>query len=181
MPPVSGSVRTSGWRQGSFVGCRDHRALLDESVDRVPEPVATPFRLVVVTQDCDLVRQPDIEPWVELVLCSEVATVEPLYRNGRNPRLLRVRPICPQEPAAWLEISIHDRFRIAKEKPVGLNPDKTARRADERHEEAMAAHADAMAAHKVQAEADRQRHIEAMAALDTHRQRSTYGARRSRP
>ena len=130
MPPVSGSVRAlreSGWRQGRFARHCDHRTLLDGSADRVPVSVPTPFRLVMVTQDCDLVREPDIEPWVELILCREVAKVEPLYLNGRNPRLLHLQPICSQEPAPWLEISIHDRFRIAKEKLTGLSADETVR------------------------------------------------------
>ncbi len=112
MPPAPEWVRAAAWRQGSLVRRGDHQALLTGSVDRVPELDETPFRLVVVTQDCDLAREPGIEP---------------LYLNGRNPRLLHIRPTSSREPIPWLEISIHDRFRVEKEALAGLSIDETAR------------------------------------------------------
>lgn len=91
MPPVSDLIRTAGWRQGSIANRADTKVLLAASVDKVPDRGEAPFRLVVVSQDCDLVREPGIEPFVELILCKEVPNAEPLYQNGRNPRLLHIQ------------------------------------------------------------------------------------------
>jgi hypothetical protein len=124
VPPVSDLIRTAGWRQGSIVGRADTEVVLAASVDQVPDRGVLPFCLVVVTQDCDLVQEPDIEPFVELILCKEVADAEPLYQNGRNPRLLHIQSIGLQEPASWLEISIHNRFRVQKEDLANLTADK---------------------------------------------------------
>ncbi len=127
MPSVSESIRASGWRQGSVVRRDDAGPMLAESIDQIPSADGEPFRLIVVTQDCDLVSEPHIEPFVELILCKEIAEVQPLYQNGRNPRLLHIKSIGSQGPAPWLEISIHDRFRVRKEALVNLNADAATR------------------------------------------------------
>ena len=57
------------------------------SVDRIPELGESIVRLVAVTQDCDLVQKPDIEPFVEFIVCRETEAAEPLYWYGRNPGL----------------------------------------------------------------------------------------------
>ena len=91
MPRVSDLVRAAGWRQGSIARPADTRALLIASVDRVPEPGESIVRLVAVTQDCDLVQEPGIEPFVEFVFCRETEAVEPFASavpkvrvNGRS-------------------------------------------------------------------------------------------------
>ena len=120
MPPVSELVRDAGWRQGSVIQSDDRQTALAASIDWTPDPDDVPFYLVVVTQDCDLVRELDVEPFIELVLCRRIDHVEPLYQNGRNPRLLHLPLTEPEERISWLEISIHDRFRICKESLVDL-------------------------------------------------------------
>ncbi len=130
MPSAAGSIRASGWRQGRFVGREDIRTLLARSIDQVLPRGKTPFRLVVVTQDCDLVQNADIEPFVELIPCMEITKAEPLYENGRNPRLLHIPSIRPPEPDQWLEISIHDRFRVRKEALADLSVDQSTRLKD---------------------------------------------------
>lgn len=124
MPPVSDLIRTAGWQQGSIANRADTEVLLAASVDKVPDRGEAPFRLVVVSQDCDLVREPDIEPFVELIFCKEVPDAEPLYQNGRNPRLLHIQWSGLQESASWLEISVHDRFRVQKKVLADLTVDK---------------------------------------------------------
>ena len=80
MPQVSDVVRAAGWRQGSIARPADNETLLAASVDRVPEPGESVVRLVAVTQDCDPVQEPDVEPFVELIVCRASEAVEPLYR-----------------------------------------------------------------------------------------------------
>ena len=127
MPQASDVVRAARWRQGSIARPADNETLLAASVDRVPEPGELVVRLVVVTRDCDLVQEPDIEPFVEFIVCLETQVVEPLYRHGRNPRLLHLQTVGETGPGPRLHISIHDRFRIGKETLTGTAVDAELR------------------------------------------------------
>ena len=98
MPRVSDLVRAAGWRQGRIARPADTEALLVATVDRAPEPGEAIARLVAVTQDCDLVQEPDIGPFVEFMVCRETEAVEPLYRHARNPRLLHLRTVGENGP-----------------------------------------------------------------------------------
>ena len=115
MPRVSELLRRAGWRQGCLVGFGDQPALLRASVDTISEPGDSPFRLVVVTQDCDLLATPEVEPFVEFIVGSESDRIDPLYRHGRNPRLLHLQTVGEHGPGSSLLFSIHDRFRVPKE------------------------------------------------------------------
>lgn len=127
MPQVSDVVRAAGWRQGSIARPADNETLLAASVDRVPEPGESVVRLVAVTQDCDLVQEPDIEPFVEFIACRESEAVEPLYRYGRNPRRLHLQTVGEDGPGPWLHVSIHNRFRVGKETLIGMTVDEELR------------------------------------------------------
>ena len=127
MPQVSDLVRAAGWRQGSIARPADTEALLAASVDRVPEPGESTVRLVATTQDCDLVQEPEIEPFVEFIVGRETEAVEPLYRYGRNPRLLHLQTAGEDESGPWLHVSIHDRFRVGKETLIGIEVDQEIR------------------------------------------------------
>ena len=127
MPQVSDVVRAAGWRQGSIARPADNESLLAASVDRVPEPGESVVRLVAVTQDCDLVQEPDVEPFVEFIACRESEAVEPLYRYGRNPRLLHLQAVGEDGPGPWLHVSIHNRFRVGKETLIGMTVDEELR------------------------------------------------------
>lgn len=127
MPQVSDVVRAAGWRQGSIARPADNETLLAASVDRVPEPGESVVRLVAVTQDCDLVQELDIEPFVEFIACRESEAVEPLYRYGRNPRLLHLQAVGEDGPGPWLHVSIHNRFRVGKETLIGITVDEELR------------------------------------------------------
>ena len=114
MPGVSELLRRAGWRQGCLVGLGDQAALLDASVDRAPESGDIPVRLIAVTQDCDLVAEPEVEPFVEFIVGSRTDPIEPLYQHGRNPRLLHLQTVGEHGPGSSLLFSIHDRFRVPK-------------------------------------------------------------------
>ena len=127
MPRISGLIRSAGWRQGSIARPAETRALLVASVDRVPEPGEPIARLVAVTQDCDLVQEPGVEPCVEFIVCRETDAVEPLYRYGRNPRALHLRTVGEDGPGPGPHISIHDRFRVDRETLIGVAVDRELR------------------------------------------------------
>ncbi len=131
---ASTSIRTSDWKQGSLVKHSDIESLVLATVDRIPTPDATQGAsgLIVVTQDCDLVRDSEIEPFVEFMLSRKVTKPEPQYRNGRNPRVLQFPISNSGEDEIFYEISIHDRFRVEKKSLTGLVPEES-RWLEERH------------------------------------------------
>ena len=63
-------------RQGCFFSDEVAARLLGKSVDLTPNPKGDSFILVVISQDCDLVRDVDAEPYVELIL-GELIPHEP--------------------------------------------------------------------------------------------------------
>jgi hypothetical protein len=111
-------LREMGWRQGDFVPVSKTAAVLNASIDRQPTESTDGMRLVVLTQDCDLVRPVEKEPYVELIAGHFVAQEDKLCLNGRNPRTLQL----PFE-SVWLDFRIHDRFRADKSALAGFPPD----------------------------------------------------------
>lgn len=119
----------SEWRQGSVFRATDVHAVLAASVDRHPSPAvdATVDRLMVLTQDCDLVHDRlEDEPWAELI---SLRPLGPYHKNrdnpclhGKNPRRL-VFQIEGESPATWWSLEPHSRFRIPRETLPALAPD----------------------------------------------------------
>lgn len=106
-------IREARWRQGSLVGPREAGALIDASLDHCDVVCDDRTWLVLLTQDCDLVRGEDLEPFVELIAAREIESPEPLRQHARGSRDLHV-PFRRGESEGWLACSIHDRFRIRK-------------------------------------------------------------------
>ena len=88
------------------------------------EPGESIVRLVAVTQDRDLVEEPDFEPFIELIVCRESEAVGSFCRYGRNPRLLHLQTVGEHGLGPWLLVSIRDRFRVGKETLIGIAVDK---------------------------------------------------------
>ncbi len=110
MTAIEERLRVAGWRQGDVVVqiWTDH--LLDLCIDRRPVPADGSTRLVLISQDCDIVADEQREPYLELVMGSLTAEIRPDLAQGKNPRRLHLPCL-----GAQLDISIHDRFRIIKE------------------------------------------------------------------
>ena len=62
-----------------------------------------------------MVAEPELEPFVEFIVGLESDPLEPLFRHGRNPRLLHLQTEDERGPGPSLLFSIQDRFRIPKE------------------------------------------------------------------
>lgn len=119
----------SEWRQGSVFRATDVHAVLAASVDRRPSPAvhAAADRLMVLTQDCDLVHDRlEDEPWAELIPLRPLGPYNKGRDNpclhGKNPRRL-VFQIEEESPAAWWCLEPHSRFRIPRETLAPLPPD----------------------------------------------------------
>lgn len=71
----------AGWRQGAIL----KTSLLDEIKDLLPEYVTC---AVVISQDCDIVRDQQTEPYIEVVCGSWVPKSQSEFETGRHPRQL---------------------------------------------------------------------------------------------
>ena len=91
------------------------------------DPGESIIRLVAVTQDRDLIREPAFEPFVDLIDCRESEAPGSFWPYGRNPRLLYLQTVGEDEPRPWLGFSIYDRFRVGTETPIGIAVDKELR------------------------------------------------------
>jgi hypothetical protein len=67
---------------------------------------------VIISQDCDIATLPGKEPEAECVLARPVATPNPSFVSGKNPRVLHIQ----LADESFLEIDLRHRRGIAKEK-----------------------------------------------------------------
>ncbi len=119
----------SEWRQGSVIQATDIQTVLAVSVDLCPSPAVEVAvdRLMVLTQDCDLVHDRlEDEPWAELIPLRPLGPYNKDRDNpclyGKNPRRL-VFPIEGDSFANWWCLEPHSRFRIPREIVLALAPD----------------------------------------------------------
>jgi hypothetical protein len=115
---VAQQIREEGWTQGDLIQPEYAERLCDASVDHLDVDCSDSSDLTVITQDCDLIRDLDREPYVELlVLHKLVEEPAPPFR-GNSSRLLRLRG----GRQCWFEASIHERFRVRKQALVEVSP-----------------------------------------------------------
>ncbi|HLO99559.1 MAG TPA: hypothetical protein VK171_13270, partial [Fimbriimonas sp.] len=111
-------LRLAGWRQGSVI----RRATASPQLLEALKPTDDQTHWLVISQDCDLLQsQVAKEPWVECLACTEIATPDGNFQQGKNPRRHDF-PISQDEKLAWLRASIHDRCRFPREKLIGTKP-----------------------------------------------------------
>lgn len=129
--PESAAIRAhclqEGWVQGTVLRRDDVAAVCAAAVDLLPDPpVSEHDRLMVLTQDCDMVhgRLAD-EPWVEVVPIRPVFDFKKNRDNpclhGRNPRRLVFK--IPGEEPEWWVMEAWNRFRFPRQNLLGRTPD----------------------------------------------------------
>ena len=118
------TIKSQGWQQGSLIRSINAEHIKSISIDHFSHPVTTDSWLVVLTQDCDLVRETTSEPYVELLAFKAVPKKPDSPARGQSSRLLHLA-IDINNTTQWLEGSIHDRFRIDKASLISLNIDRT--------------------------------------------------------
>jgi len=96
-------------RQGSVLSEHMHDAVLDSCLDRKPDCTVR-HRLVVVSQDCDIVAQTDREPYIELVTAKVCRKADSGKKHGKSSRYMVVFA-----GKTILEMCVHDRFRVPKD------------------------------------------------------------------
>jgi len=118
------TMKSQGWQQGSLIRSIDAEHIKSISIDHFSHPVTTDSWLVVLTQDCDLIRDITREPHVELLALKILSKKPDSPARGQSSRLLHLTININNVPQ-WLEGSIHDRFRIDKASLISLNIDTT--------------------------------------------------------
>jgi hypothetical protein len=113
------ALRQAGWRQGDLIPPADAVGLLAQSIDSCGTLASDTPWLIVLTQDCDLLRSCDSEPYVELLAARVVPQCERSLEAGESARRMQLRT---QSVAGvvGLDCSIHHRFRVAKVALVAL-------------------------------------------------------------
>jgi hypothetical protein len=113
-------IRTNRWRQGSIFRQEDHHRLTD--LLRVEIPRGT--RVVVVTQDCDVVHSSiEGEPFIEVLFARSLeAPPDGSVTYGKNPRRLQI-PITLPSSQHYYECLAHLRYVLDRNILSGLSPD----------------------------------------------------------
>lgn len=110
------SRRDTVWRQGGVIATEDWRAMGFESLEE--GHVA-----VVVTHDCDIAAELDVEPGIEVIIAKCVEKLEGNYAASKNARKLHVSYVYKERPVvlelAHRERITIDKYRLESLKPVG--------------------------------------------------------------
>ena len=113
-----------GWRQGTLFQAPGIQFALIASnaanpVGRVLQPrnVKTKERLILITQDCDIIAEGEVEPYVEAMICGTV-DVKHAARVDRNSARAFVI-----DPQTRLTAQARYRLSIAKDVLLGLTPE----------------------------------------------------------
>lgn len=116
----------AGWRQGSLFnapgvlfGCNE----VDDpggtlTVTLRKRPLRTKEKLVLITQDCDIVASTDVEPNVEALMCALETKQDYVARIDRNsPRMFLINP------ATGLVANARYRLQASKKMLTTLTPE----------------------------------------------------------
>lgn len=113
-PDTAEQIRAHDCKQGRLISPENTAKIIEDAIDFYDKDGSTDTWLVVITQDCDLVRKIDDEPYVELLALQELSSKPGFPMRGHSARKLHLA----REGAnniTWFECNIHDRFRIKKE------------------------------------------------------------------
>lgn len=121
---ITNQIKLQGCRQGSLIISANAEHIKEVSIDYFNHTVTPDTWLVVLTQDCDLVRDITKEPHVELLALKKLPKKPDSPARGQSSRLLHLT-ININNESHWLEGSIHDRFRINKASLNSFDTDST--------------------------------------------------------
>jgi hypothetical protein len=95
------------WRQG-HIAQTDQLHLCDDIYSHA----------VLISQDCDIVAVPDVEPAAEYVLAKIVTTADPSLAAGKNPRRLQLQLL----DGSYLELDLRRRGSVSKDQLLEAQP-----------------------------------------------------------
>ncbi|SMG67114.1 conserved hypothetical protein, partial [methanotrophic bacterial endosymbiont of Bathymodiolus sp.] len=110
---IAEQIRFHGWKQGCLISPENTAKLIKSTLDFFEKNGSTDTWLVIITQDCDLIRKIDDEPYVELLALQKLSSKPGLLMRGHSARKLHLG-LDNENGTVRFECSIHDRFRIKK-------------------------------------------------------------------
>lgn len=108
---ISDSLRKTGWRQGCIIDSCYAANIIENSIDYVDE-IQNDFWFVIITQDCDVVRCVNEEPYLELLALEKLQKPPTDKHRGKSSRYLHLTVSSENH---WFKCTIHHRFRVKKE------------------------------------------------------------------
>lgn len=119
VPDAANCLRAEGWKQGCLIHSQYAEQITAAAIDFYNKDETSDIWLVVLTQDCDLVRNTDVEPFVEILTMKKLPNIPNNPIRGQSARSLHLSLEISGD-THWFEGNIHDRFRITKESLCGL-------------------------------------------------------------
>src|SRR5882757_9746340 len=119
MPIDVPTITGHGWRQGSCFALDASGALLGEKRTHGGS------RLILASQDCDIVHRGNGEPFVDTFEATPVNALIPTESKARNARRLHL-PIHLQGQAQPHEIRVWSRLTVPRERLCEYAPDPQA-------------------------------------------------------
>lgn len=120
MPIDVDAIEANGWRQGCLFDVESSQALLG------PRSTSAGSRLILASQDCDIVHRGPREPFVDTFEAVPIAGLSSTEQKARNPRLLHL-PIEVRGAAVAHEVYVWSRLAIERENLARRRPDQAAR------------------------------------------------------
>jgi len=108
--------RKTPWRQG--------HALTNEAaveLGLVPEKAVATAAVMVVSHDCDITQDPEVEPSIEVIIGARVAAANGNFTHAKNPRRLHL-PCTEDGSAMYLELLATGKREILKDRFAGRLP-----------------------------------------------------------
>jgi hypothetical protein len=126
IPDAADCLRSEGWKQGCLISSNIAEQIIATTIDfyRQDTDTSSDVWLVVLTQDCDLVRVVKDEPFVELLAIQKLPKKPENPMRGQSARYLHL-VLDVEHETHWFDCNIHDRFRIDKESLCQLDCDTT--------------------------------------------------------
>lgn len=122
IPDAADCLRAEGWKQGCLIHPDNAEQITTASIDFYNKGASGDIWLVVLTQDCDLVRCTDVEPFVEILAMQKLPNIPSNPIRGQSARCLNLSFEISFD-THWFACNIHDRFRIPKKSLCGLGCD----------------------------------------------------------
>lgn len=111
------------WRQGGLLPQDAHDSLRCVFPECFNNATAGAVRIVVISHSCDILRDPTVEPSVEVLVASSIVKGDRRYTRGRHPRKYHLKlEDVTTNTACWYEASIDDRYRINKQWCIDFGP-----------------------------------------------------------
>ncbi len=124
VPDAADCLRAEGWKQGCLIHSQYAEQITAAAIDFYNKDETSDIWLVVLTQDCDLVRNTDVEPFVEILAMKKLPNIPNNPIRGQSARSLHLSLEISGD-THWFEGNIHDRFRIRKESLCDLGCETT--------------------------------------------------------